>query len=46
MKKLYFKHRLLKNNNNLFNTKYVSSLSLYLFFPLAYVRATREILWE
>ncbi len=29
--KALFKHRLLKNNNNLFNTKYVSSLSLYLF---------------
>ncbi len=47
MKKLYFKHRLLKNNNNnLFNTKYDSSLFISLFFPLAYVRATREILWE
>ncbi len=30
MKKLYFKHRLLNNNNNnLFNTKYVSSLFIF-----------------
>ncbi len=32
MKKLYFKHRLFKKKKNLFNTKYVSSLFIYLFF--------------
>ncbi len=46
MKKLYFKHQLFKKkNNNLFNTKFLLSLFIYLF-PLAYFRITREILWE
>ncbi len=35
----------LKKKKTLFNTKYVSSLFIY-FFPLAYVRATWEILRE
>ncbi len=36
----------LKKKKPLFNTKYVSSLFIFYFFPLAYVRATWEILRE